>query len=148
MDGTKRLQISEVTIPIDDFDGDEYIFFPACVYAGNRFRSLPKNYPPDFSLEEAGVDMPITITDVPRLNEDGSGVIEVTTGDVSVPCMGMFSKSRKQGLLIFTVQEIDGVNLGLSYSDGEFRITDRANQKRLYRAIGVMVDNKNHCAET
>ena len=114
MEQTKALCISEVSIPIDDFDGKEYIFFPACVYDGNRFPCLQRAYPPDFTHEEACADIPITITDVPRLNVDGSGEIEVLAGDLSVPCMGMFSKERKQGLLIFTAQELDGKNLMLS----------------------------------
>lgn len=138
--------MSEVIIPIDNYDGKEYIFFPACAYKGNSFKSLKKMYPPKFSEEEAGVDIPVTITDVPRLNEDGSGAIEVTTGDVSVPCMGMFSKERKKGLLIFTVQEINGENLGLTYSEGKFIISNPSNRKRKY-VWPFMVDNTEYCPE-
>ena len=76
--------------------------------------------------------MPVTITDVPKLNVDGSGAIEVTTGDVSVPCMGMFSKERKCGMLIFTIQQINGENLGLTYSNGEFKISSPQNRKNIY----------------
>ena len=99
-------------------NGKEYVFFPACCYKGNQFCSLKKNYPPSFSPEEASVDMPVTITDVIRLEKDGSGKIEVTTGDVSVPCVGIYSPEHSKGILFFTIQQINGVNLGLSYEKG------------------------------
>lgn len=76
--------MSEIRITVP-FCTDDYILIPACCYNGNRFVCLPKKYPPMFTPEEASVDMPNTITDVPRLEPDGSGKIEVTTGDASVP---------------------------------------------------------------
>ncbi len=138
--------MSEIIIPIKNFDGNEYIFFPACAYNGNRFNSLKKMYPPSFTHDEAIVDMPVTITDVPRLNIDGSGAIEVTTGDVSVPCMGMFSKERKSGMLVFTVQQVNNKNLGLTYSNGEFKISSPNNRKNIY-IWPFMKENPDYCAE-
>lgn len=115
-------------------DGEEYVLFPACCYNGNRFRSLKKHYPPTFTMEEASVDMPVTMTDVIRLNEDGSGKIEVTTGDVSVPCVGVFSASRKQAILFYTIQEIDGINLGLSYEKGKIGVCwPHMRREKIYR---------------
>ncbi len=104
-------------------DGSEYVLFPACCYNGNRFRSVKREYPPMFRADEASAGMPVTITDVIRLNEDGSGIIEVTTGDVSVPCVGVYSKTEKRAILLFTVQQIGGINLGLSYEKGKIGIT-------------------------
>lgn len=104
------------------WDGSEYVLFPSCCYAGNQFEVSKKNYPPFFSKEEAKLDMPVTITDVPRLEKDGSGIIEVTTGDVSVPCIGVFSKKEKKGILLFTIQEYDEINFGLVYEQGEMKI--------------------------
>lgn len=121
-----------LSFKIKHYDGQEYIFFPACCYNGNRFKSLKKPYSPRFTPEDSGIDMPITITDVPRLAPDGSGAVEVTTGDVSVPCMGMFSASRKTGMLIFTVQQMQGENLGLSFSGGTFSITFPAVRHNIY----------------
>jgi hypothetical protein len=112
-------------------DGDEYVLFPACCYNGNRFDVLKKDYPPLFSPEEAGVDMPVTITDVIRLEKDGGGIIEATTGDLSTPCAGVFSAKQKEGILLFTIQEIDGINLGLSYTKGKIGITWPRMRKRL-----------------
>ena len=99
-------------------DGEEYVLLPGCCYNGNRFRSLRKSYPPMFTPEEAEVRMPVTITDVIRLQPDGSGRIEATTGDVSTPCIGVFSEAKKKAMLLFTVQEVSGMNLGLAYEKG------------------------------
>ena len=75
---------------------DMYVFIPACCYAGNSFRVLKYSYPPMFRPGDAAVDMPNTITDVPRLEPDGSGKIEVTSGDAATPCVGVFSASMKR----------------------------------------------------
>lgn len=103
--------------------GDEYVFFPACCYDGNRFSVLKKMYPPLFTAKEAKIDMPVTITDVPRLEKDGSGRIDVTTGDVSVPCVGVYSRQEEKAVLFYTIQQIDGINLGLAYEKGKICIT-------------------------
>ncbi len=112
---------------------DDYVFIPACCYAGNQFRVLKEKYPPMFPPEQASVDMPVTITDVPRLEPDGTGKIEVTTGDAAVPCIGVFSPARKQGILVFTVQQLQGRNIGLAYENGEIRLTWPAKREKIYR---------------
>ena len=88
--------MSKIIIEMDYCDGSEYVFIPACLYNGNRFDVLKKDYPPFFSEQEAKTIMPVTITDVPRLNKVGSGKIEVTTGDAAVPCVGVFSMKEKK----------------------------------------------------
>ena len=114
--------------------GEEYVFLPACCYNGNRFNCLNKDYPPLFTPEEASIDMSVTITDVPRLNKDGSGLIEVTTGDVSVPCVGIFSENEQQGVLLYTIQEIGVINLGLSYQKGKIGVTyPHIRKDKMYR---------------
>lgn len=117
-----------------EITGEEYVLFPACCYKGNQFPSLKRNYPPMFTEEEASVDMENTITDVPRLEKDGSGSIQVTTGDVSVPCVGMYSEKEKKAIFIYTIQQIDGVNLGLSYEKGKIGITyPHMRKEHIYR---------------
>ena len=123
----------EYTLPFQA-DGEDYVFLPACCYDGNRFEVSRQDYPPLFTPEEARVDMPVTITDVPRLNKDGSGIIEVTTGDVSVPCIGIYSKKENKALFLFTIQQIDGINLGLSYEQGIIRVSyPHMRKKEMYR---------------
>ena len=126
--------MSEIVINIEVCDGSEYVLFPACAYNGNKFNVLKKDYPPMFSPDEASVDMEVTITDIPRLDKDGSGKIQVTTGDVSVPCVGVYNQNTNKAVFVYTVQEIDGENLGLAYEKGRISITYPALRKEIYRA--------------
>ena len=128
------------TIP-SFFNKDNYVFIPACCYAGNQFQVLKYSYPPLFKPENARINMPITISDVPRLEPDGSGKIEVTTGDAATPCVGVFSPSEKRGILVFTVQQIQGENVGLAYEEGEIRLTWPAKREKVYRMC-CMQDNE------
>lgn len=121
-----------ISIPVFQ-EKDNYLLIPACCYAGNQFEVKKYSYPPMFLAKEASVDMPATITDVPRLNKDGTGKIEVTTGDASVPCIGVFSQTLKRGILVFTPQEINGRNIGLAYGNGEIRLTWPAKREYVYR---------------
>ncbi len=126
--------MSKVIIDIP-FLEDDYIFMPAGCYNGNRFRVLKKKYAPMFRIEEAGPDVVTTITDVPRLNPDGSGKIELTSGDLSVPCIGVYSPARGKGWLLFTVQEIEGKNVGLAYAAGQMILTWPARREEVYRGF-------------
>ena len=115
------------------YNPDNYVFIPACCYAGNQFEVRKYDYPPMFTLEDAKIDMPVTITDVPRLEKDGRGKIEVNTGDAATPCIGVFSASEKRGILVFTVQQIEGENLGLAYEKGQIRLTWPVKREIEYR---------------
>jgi len=110
----------------------DYILLPACCYKGNQFDVLKKEYPPLFTQEEARLDMPVTITDVPRLNKDGSGSIEITTGDLATPCVGIYSKALKKAFFLFTVQEIAGHNLGVCVENGEITLSYPALRRESY----------------
>ncbi len=121
------------TIIIPTFYGkDNFVYIPACCYKGNQFRVLKYSYPPILKVEDESFDMPVTITDLPRLEPDGSGKIEVTTGDAATPCIGVFSPTAKRGILVFTVQQIEGENLGLAYEKGEIRLTWPAKREKIY----------------
>lgn len=125
--------MSRIQIKIEDCTGKEYILFPACAYKGNQFHVMPKEYPPYLEPEEMGEYLEPIITDVPRLNRDGSGRIEVTTGDVSVPCIGIFRQEQKQAIFVFTVQQIEGKNIGLAYEKGCVTLTYPAYRSMVYR---------------
>lgn len=124
--------MNRIDINTKKYGMDTFVLLPACCYNGNRFRVLKKDYPPMFRADETSVDMETTITDVPRLNIDGSGIIEVTTGDVSVPCIALWSKKLKKCFMVFTVQEINGNNLGLSYETGKISLIYPAQRTHKY----------------
>jgi hypothetical protein len=90
----------EIQYMRESYDPYEYILMPAAVYNGNRFDALTKAYPPMFSLEEARVDMPISIAhSIPRLEKEGIGKLSITTGDLSIPCVGIWDKKWVKGIL-------------------------------------------------
>lgn len=111
---------------------DDYVFFPAAAYDGNRFEAVTgTGYPPSFDLAGRRSRVPL-ITDVPRLCPDGSGAIELTTGDVSVPCVGVYRPSEKRAYFLWTVQSAAGVNLGLMYEDGRIVLSCPARRRKVY----------------
>ncbi|MDR1891568.1 MAG: hypothetical protein LBQ48_00940 [Oscillospiraceae bacterium] len=129
---TPRVELLRFVMKLDftfDANGDEYILFPASVYDGNRFAMLDKKV---FAPEDMFPDMPLTVfPTAPHLNRDGSGDIRIKTGNVSVPCCGVFSRSRKKAFLVFTTQGIENGlgnaekgqnNFGMSYTKGCFTI--------------------------
>jgi len=130
----------EVSFELSGLTGDEYVFMPACIYDGNRFRVKKVPYPPFFRVDEVSPGMDITITDVPRLNIDGTGVIEVTTGDLAVPCVGVYSQAQKKAVLIFFTQGIgmlssaQPTNFGVAYKTGRVTVSyPHMRKESMYR---------------
>lgn len=109
----------EIQFEREKKDEEEYLLFPASAYNGNRFKCLYRPYPPMFRADEAKIDMPVTVTHtVARLCEDGSGKIAVTSGDLSVPCVGIYDRKHETGTLLFTKQQEKGKNIGYTYENG------------------------------
>lgn len=80
---------------------DGYFFSPAAVYDGNRFKVLHQTYPPMMHREDGmGPEMQTLITDVPRLNQEHT-YIHLSSGDMSVPCMGGWGKKAGKGILFY-----------------------------------------------
>lgn len=135
----KRHLIPKKYVATVEFDisyyNDDYILMPACAYNGNRFPSVKKSYPPMFSKEEA--EIPNLITDVPRLNQDGSGKIEVTSADMSVPCVAVWDKFKKKAVLLFFEQELYGCDLGVTYSKGKIEISYPKYRENGYKMCSV-----------
>ena len=120
-------------LPDFPVDQDTYVLLPACCYKGNQFDSLKINYPPLFPAEYASPDMPLTISDVPRLNKDGSGEIDVTTGDLSTPCVALYAAKEGRAWFFFTVQAFGDRNYGLRFGGGRLEVTYPHMRKRAYR---------------
>lgn len=89
-----------------EWDADNYIFAPAALYNGNRFTSLPKEYAPMLTEEDAQQFAGETvITDVSRLRQGESGCAQLNVGDLSFPCLGYYCKKKKTGFLLFFEQK-------------------------------------------
>jgi hypothetical protein len=90
-----------------------YVFAPAMLYDGNRFRIVPMGYPPYLhDPAQRPLDMPVTTTDVLHLNAGASpGLVEMKTFNCSTPAMGFFSPADRRGFLLLAEP---GTRLGVS----------------------------------
>lgn len=94
-----------VNIAFANWSKENYVLIPGAAYNGNRFKVSKQPYPPMLVKEEIGVDIPVTITDVPRLNiGDGKSEIQFLAGDMATPTVGFYSPQQKRGFFIVTTQ--------------------------------------------
>ena len=120
----------EMNVTFDHWEDEFYLLMPACAYNGNRYEKVKRSYPPMYKPEETDRQL---ITDVPALAPDGSGIIEVTAGDMSVPCVCVLNPKEKQAFMLFTKQEIKGENLGFRVEKGRITVSYPANRTTAYR---------------
>ena len=121
-----------------DWEKDAWVFMPACAYGGNReWAGIPLGepaYPPGPSPQGFGPEPRLEMTEtVPALAPDGSGVMEVTAGDMSVPCAGVFFPEARRGVLIFTEAQVKGEQIGYIAKAGEIRVDYPAQRSFGYR---------------
>ncbi|NWJ49904.1 MAG: hypothetical protein HXX14_03475 [Bacteroidetes bacterium] len=111
-----------VNFAFDRWGTDNYVIMPAAVYNGNRFDVLKYSYPPLFKKEDYSVDAPITITDVPRLNKcEGESRLDLNTGDLSTPSLGVYFPKLKKGIWILTEQATELGNSVLTLEENQKR---------------------------
>ena len=122
-----------LSVTFAEWEEDAYVFLPACAYNANKMQRRKTNYPPEYTPEECGVNPPPVITDVPALNIDGSGMIEVTSGDMSVPCFGVFFKQKQSAFFVFTEQACKGKNIGFCVESGKVTVQFPAIRSKCYR---------------
>ena len=120
---------------------DEWVFMPACVYAGNRFPALGGDFWKSPIVADPRPDPAnwVTITSCPHL-ESGAGRsrIQVLVGDCATPCVGVHSPARGRGLLLLT-------NQGSSYGDQGLHVEesdDRSHARILLKSPGVRAEGK------
>lgn len=118
-----------------DWPDDSWVFLPACAYNGNRDAICRPDWTRSRQPEGAGRGLhPVRQSmPVPALNPDGSGLIEVTSGDLAVPCAGVFFPGFRRGFLVFTEQQCGGRNVGFTVQSGEIRIDCPARRSKGYR---------------
>ena len=125
-----------IELSFDEWEEDCYVFAPACAYDGNRIKQVDRAYPPMYKGEEIGENaVPLMMKGIPALQPDGSGKIEVTAGDMAVPCVGIFFKKRKEAFFLFAEQEIKGKNLGFGIERGKITIQYPSKRAFAYRYV-------------
>lgn len=111
---TKSMGVA-VAFDFTRWSRDYYVLVPAQLYGGNRFRILPLGYPPYIhDPEERPLDMPVTTTNIPHLNPDGSHAkVEMNSGNMATPMLSFFSPTRKRGFILLAEQGTRFGNNGL-----------------------------------
>ena len=114
-----------VAFNFDHWSKENYVLMPAAVYNGNRFKSLKMEYPPMLqNHDDIGLDIPITITDVPRLNiDEGTSRIQLITRDMATPAIGFYSPGNCQGFLLVTEQNTVLGDSGIEIEESSDRKT-------------------------
>lgn len=124
-----------LTFDFPSWETDAYILMPACAYNGNRdARQKPAGHKPSGACMPDGVGLEPVLyhPEYPCLNPDGSGEIEVLSGDMSVPIVGVYFREKKRGFFLFTEQQIGDRNLGYSVKSGSIRVDFPGNRKKAY----------------
>jgi hypothetical protein len=122
--GTVKSGGVALAFDFNDWNTNNYVFAPGAIYNGNRFRSFDIPYPPYiYDRKDKPMNMPVTITNVPRLNTDATPArIELLTGNCSTPMFGFYNESQKKGWIMLADQ---GTKFGNSGFIIEENITDK-----------------------
>ena len=125
-----------VEILFEEWEEDCYVFAPACAYDGNKIKQVDRKYPPMYCNSEIGDNaQPLMMKGIPALNPDGSGKIEVTAGDMAVPCVGVYFKRKKKAFFLFSEQEVKGKNLGFGIEKGKITVQYPTKRAFAYRYV-------------
>jgi hypothetical protein len=105
---TGKLAQASVSVDIDfeNWSEKNFVLMPAAVYNGNRFAWRKLRYSPKLhDIKDIGIDKPIIINDVPKLNEQsGFSRIQERSGSMSTPSIGFISEESKKGVWLLTKQ--------------------------------------------
>jgi hypothetical protein len=102
-----------IAVRVRDWNENGYVMMPGAVYEGNRFRVVP-TWEPQY-VKDASPDMePVISAAVPRLERWGNpGRIQLLTGDMATPAIGIQCHERQIGCLLQTDQGGDFGNHGI-----------------------------------
>lgn len=123
INGTTLSSSVGIEFKFSNWNTENYIMCPSALYDGNKYKVLPLPYPPYiYDSNDRKEDMPITITNVPHLNRDGSsGKVEMLTTNCSTPMMSFYNKTSKRGVIILTTENTSAGHSG-------FTITENSNK--------------------
>jgi len=117
---------------------DDWVFLPACVYAGNRFPvaencdGIPRRPEPDPANW-------VQLSQAPHLTHGpGPSRLQVLTGDCSTPCIAVYSPRSQRGFLLVTDQ-------GTSFGDHALEVMeaeDRQSAQVIVKSPGVREGGK------
>lgn len=113
--GSEKSSGVAVAFDFEDWSLRNYVFAPAVLYGGNRFKIEPVGYPPYiYNQSDRGLDMPVTTTNILHLNKDGShSKVEMLTGNCATPMMAFFNPDNQRAFIMITEQATRFGNSGM-----------------------------------
>ncbi|MFP5039915.1 hypothetical protein [Parasediminibacterium sp. JCM 36343] len=119
-----------VDIDFDKWSEKNYVLLPSAAYNGNRYEWRRLRYSPKlYEVQDIGIDKPIILTDVPKLNGNGAvSRIQERSGDMAVPSIGFISDTAKTGIWLLTKQ-------GNSLGDYGMDIAESRNREKATLSI-------------
>ena len=102
---------------------ENYVLLPAAAYNGNRYESVRMSYPPFFSSrKKMGLNMPIQLSDQPRLNYlSGYSRIQERSGSMSLPVAGFKAAKSSKGFWLCFDQGNGNGDYGLDIEENKDR---------------------------
>ncbi len=92
-----------IDFKIEQWDKRNMLFAPAALYNGNRFKSISVGYPPYIADEhDKHINMPITVSNIPRLNSGGISEVELLTSNCATPMLCFYNPKLKRGFILLT----------------------------------------------
>lgn len=115
--------VAEVRMDFTRWAESVQVLLPGSVYGGNRFRARCVPYPPIFKLEEdLRKDLPITVTDIARLNiMPGESRLERNTNDLATPAIGLYWAQEGIGCWLLLRSNLPGGPIGIVLAESEDR---------------------------
>jgi hypothetical protein len=128
-----------IDFTFNNWSKSNYVLMPGATYNGNRFESRRIRYSPKLlDSRDIGPEMPMIISDVPRLNiNDGPSRIQERSGTMSVPSIGFQADSAKKGFWLLTYQ-------GTKYGDNGIGIEESRDRKTTIISLTVPVVRENY----
>lgn len=104
--GSLKSASLSVSIDVGNWEASNYVLLPAAAYNGNKYQWRRLRYSPKLAdVKDIGKDIPIIISDVPKLSETvGVSRIQERSGSLSTPAIGFVANKYKKGVWMLTQQ--------------------------------------------
>lgn len=119
-DSEKAAGAAFVSFTFSAWNRENYVMVPAAIYNGNRYRSIGNGYNPPYPEDMYyNPAVPWTISNNPRLADSPhtASLIELQTGNASLPAMCFYAARQRKGFIVLTDQQTVFGNSGLTITE-------------------------------
>jgi hypothetical protein len=135
-----KVEQSSISLVFPEYDWHDsnYVLMPGALYNGNKYDYRRIRYSPKLlDPRDIASDVPIIITDVPRLNKyEGFSQVQLRSGATTSPSISYFDSIQRKGFILLTQQgnSLGDFGLGIEESrnreKAEFSITSPLVRER------------------